>query len=62
MNVKQTPQRSHDFEVAADEALQAARGMPPGQERIEALKAARMLRNAADVSGLIFAKPGGPSK
>jgi hypothetical protein len=62
MNVKQTRQRSHDFEVAADEALQAARDMPPGQERIEALKAAGMLRNAADVFGLIFAKRGRPSK
>ena len=36
MNVKQTAQRSHDFEAEADEALQAARDMPPGPERIEA--------------------------
>jgi hypothetical protein len=60
MNAKQTPQRSHDFEATADEALQAARDMPPGHERTEALKAAEMLRNAADVFGLIFAKPGRP--
>ena len=48
MNVKQNPQRALDFETAADEALQAARDMPPGPERIEALKAAGMLKNAAD--------------
>ena len=62
MNMKQTPLRSHDFETAADEAIQAARDMPPGPERIEALKAAGVLRNAADVFGLIFAKRGRPSK
>jgi len=62
MNAKQTPQRSHDFETTAEEALQAARDMPPGHERIEALKAAEMLRNAACVFGLIFAKRGGPPK
>jgi hypothetical protein len=62
MNVKQTSQRSHDFETAADEAFATARDMPPGPERIEALKAAGMLKNAADVFGLIFAKRGSPSK
>jgi hypothetical protein len=62
MNIKQTAQRSHDFETRADEALQPARDMPPGSERIEALKAAGMLRNAADVFGVIFAKRGRPSK
>ena len=62
MNVKQTRQRSHDFEAAADEALQAARDMLPGPKRVEALKAAGKLRNAADACGLIFAKRGRPSK
>ena len=62
MDVKQTAQRSHDFEAAADEALQAARDMPPGPERIDALKAAGMLRNAEDVFGVIFAKRGRPSR
>lgn len=61
MNVKQAPQRPRDFEADADEALQAARNMPPGQERVTALKAAGMLRNAADAFGLIFAKRGRPS-
>ena len=62
MNAKQTSQRSHDFEADADEALQAARNMPPSPERVEALKAAGRLRNAADVYGLIFAKRGRPLK
>lgn len=64
MNVKQTSQSlwSHDFEADADEALAAARDMPPGPERIEALKMAGKLRSAADVYGIIFAKRGRPSK
>ena len=61
MNVKQTTRRPHDFEADADEALQAARDMPPGHERLEALQAAAMLRNAADAFDLIFAKRGRPS-
>jgi hypothetical protein len=61
MNAKQTP-RSTDFGADADEALEAARDMPAGPERIEALKAAGMLRNAADVFSVIFAKRGRPSK
>jgi hypothetical protein len=56
------PQRSQDFGTDVDEALEVARDMPPGQERIEALKAAGMLRNAADVFGVVFAKRGRPSK
>jgi hypothetical protein len=62
MKAKQIPQRSHDFEAAADEALATARDMLPGPERVEALKAAGMLRNAADVFGVIFAKRGRPLK
>ena len=62
MNVKQTLPRSSDFGADADEALEAAREMPPGPERIEALKAAGMLRNAADVFGVTFMKRGRPSK
>ena len=62
MILKQKAQRSHDFEADADEALQAARNMPPGPDRVEALKVAGRLRNAADVYGLIFAKRGRPSK
>ena len=58
--MKRKPQRSHDLEADADQALAAARNLPPGPERSEALKAAGKLRNAADVSGLIFAKRGRP--
>jgi len=36
--------------------------MPPGPERVEALKAAGMLRKAADVFGVVFANRGRPSK
>jgi hypothetical protein len=60
MNLKQTPR--HDFEATADEALEAARDMPPGPARVEALKAAGMLRAAADSFGVIFAKRGRPLK
>jgi len=60
MDIKQKRQRSHDFEASADQALAAARDMPPGPERIEALKAAGQLRSAADSYGVIFAKRGRP--
>jgi hypothetical protein len=62
MDVKPKRQRSHDFEASAEEALAAARDMPPGPERIEALKAAGQLRSAADVYGIIFAKRGRPRR
>jgi hypothetical protein len=59
---QQRAQRPHDFEADADEALRAARNMPPGRDRVEALKLAGRLRKAADVYGVIFAKRGRPSK
>ena len=62
MNLRQPPQRSHDVEADADEAPMAARQMPPGLERAEALKAAGKLRKAADIHGAVFAKRGRPSK
>ncbi|MDO9564797.1 MAG: hypothetical protein Q7J60_24520 [Bradyrhizobium sp.] len=61
MDAKQ-PSRSHDVEASADEALAEARSLPPGPERIEALKTAGKLRYAADVYGIIFAKRGRPSR
>jgi hypothetical protein len=36
--------------------------MPAGQEKTEALKKAGVLRNAADIYGLFFAKRGRPPK
>ena len=60
MDVKQKPARLRDFDTHANEALATARDMAPGPERIEALKAAGKLRNAADVYGILFAKRGRP--
>ena len=62
MKLRQKPPQSHDFEADADEALAAARELPPGPERIEALKQAGKLRSAADVYGLVFARKGRPPK
>jgi hypothetical protein len=54
------PNRGLDAE--ADEALEAARAMPSGQAKMEALKKAGLLRRAADAGGISFAKRGRPSK
>lgn len=54
------PNRGLDAE--ADEALEAARAMPSGQEKMEALKKAGLLRKAADAGGISFAKRGRPRK
>jgi hypothetical protein len=62
------PQQTHlspdsiEWSAKADDALEEARGMPPGPERTEALKKAGLLRNAADVYGIIFAAKGRPPK
>jgi hypothetical protein len=47
-----------DLEAEADEALEAARSMPRGPEKIEALKKAGLLRRAADAREITFAKRG----
>lgn len=54
--------RPHDVlgEANANDALEAARNMPPGPERNEALKKAGLLRNAADACRLVFARRGRP--
>jgi hypothetical protein len=44
----------------ATDALEEARGMPPGSQRIQALKQAGLLRHAADSQELDFAKRGRP--
>jgi hypothetical protein len=51
-----------DLEAEAIAALEEARAMPPGPERTEAMKKAGILRNAADLRGLFFAKRGRPAK
>jgi hypothetical protein len=51
-----------DLDAEADEALEAARSMPSGREKMEALKKAGLLRKAADAGGISFAKRGRPRK
>jgi hypothetical protein len=46
--------------ASAVDALQEARGMPPGAQRADALKKAGLLRRVADSQGLIFAKKDRP--
>jgi hypothetical protein len=58
---KRTPD-VHDLEAKAVAALDAAREIPPGPERTEAMKKAGILRNAADLQGIVFAKRGRPAK
>jgi hypothetical protein len=45
---------SWDLNVKAIEAHVEAQSMPPGAERIEALKKADQLRNAADTYSYLF--------
>jgi hypothetical protein len=54
MNTEQRPPKN--VAIDADDGLTAARAMPPGPERVEALKKAAQMRNATDVYGLIFAE------
>jgi hypothetical protein len=49
---------SHSQIAQATDALEEARGMPPGSQRIQALKQAGLLRHAADSQGLDLAKRG----
>jgi hypothetical protein len=51
-----------DLEAEALSALEAARNMKPGAERTEAMKRAGILRNAADLQGMFFAKRGRRAK
>jgi hypothetical protein len=54
-------QLDRDLDAEADEALEVARSMPCGPEKIEALKKAGLLRRAADARGITFAKRGRPN-
>ena len=51
-----------DLDAEALAALEEARVMPHGPERTEAMKKAGILRNAADLHGIVFAKRGRPAK
>jgi hypothetical protein len=51
-----------ELEAQALAALEEARTMPPRPARTEAMKQAGILRNAADLQGLFFAKRGRPTK
>jgi hypothetical protein len=59
---KKDPRPKLDLDARALIALEEARKMMPGPERTEALKRAGILRNAADLQGLFFAKRGRPTK
>jgi hypothetical protein len=52
----------HDWDARATEALDAARLLPVGAARNEALKKAGVLRNAADARGVFAPKPVPPVK
>jgi hypothetical protein len=54
-----SPDRSSQI-AGAMEALEEARGLPPGPQRTQALKQAGLMRYAADNQGLIFVKRGRP--
>ena len=51
-----------DLDAEALAALDEARALPHGPERTEAMKKAGMLRNAADLQRVLFAKRGDPRK
>jgi hypothetical protein len=56
------PQSDRDLDAEADAALDAARSMPPGSDKVEALKKAGLMRKTADARGITFAKRGRPPK
>ena len=47
-------EEDRDWDTDATEALEAARMLPPGPEKIAALKQAGMLRNIAVKTGIFF--------
>jgi hypothetical protein len=56
------PKPHLDLEAEALTALEKARALPQGPERTEAMKRAGILRNAAEMHGLLVAKWGTPLK
>jgi hypothetical protein len=59
---KKVPRPKLDLDAEAIAALEEARAMPHGPERTEAMKKAGILRKAADLHGIVFAKRGRPLK
>jgi len=57
-----TSRNDRDLDAEAEEALEAARAMPAGPAKSEAMKKAGLLRRAADAQGMSYAKRGRPSK
>jgi hypothetical protein len=51
-----------DRDAEAEEALEAARAMPAGPAKSEAMKKAGLLRKAVDAQGISYAKRGRPPK
>ncbi len=56
------PSLDDDLDAQAYEALEAARAMPYGSERSDAMKRAGLLRKAADARGIVVTKRGRPRK
>ena len=61
-NKPDNPRRDVSKNAAADEALEEARGMPPGPERMAALKKAGLLRHALGLAAIVFPRRGRPPK
>ena len=59
---QRNPADIYDLDAKATAALDEARMLEPGPEKTAALKRAGLLRNAADIHGLFFAKRGRPLK
>jgi hypothetical protein len=57
-----THKDDRDLDSEAEEALEAARAMPPGAAKSEAMKKAGLLRKAADAQGIPYVKRGRPPK
>jgi len=55
-------EEDRDWDADAAEALEAARMLPPGPEKIAALKQAGMLRNIAVKAGIVFQRRDRPPK
>lgn len=60
--IKQTRSAlAHDLDARAAVALGEAHGMPPGDERTEAINKAIVLRNAVELHELLSSKRDGPA-